>query len=152
MARDAGGGAAEGRVPVVFQMPIVVTEEHSAAAGRHVHNVAYVEWVQSVAMAHWRTVATPEMHEAVVWYVRRHEIDYLKECWAGDRLTATTYVGECHGAAMVRFVELTRADGSVACRARTTWVAISTRSGRPTRITEAMRAPLFEDNGGDAGP
>jgi len=41
----------------------------------HVNNLAFVRFVQEVAVAHWRAVASPELRAAVTWVVRRHEIE-----------------------------------------------------------------------------
>ena len=129
--------------PVVYEMPIEVTGEHADAPGHHVNNVVYVQWVQQVAIAHWTSAALPEQQAAVAWFVLRHEIDYLKEVFAGERLVARTHVGPSRGAKFERFVEILREDGTPVCRARSVWAAIDSRTGRPTRITEEMRAPFF---------
>ncbi|CAN5517906.1 hypothetical protein BH10ACI1_BH10ACI1_25700 [soil metagenome] len=41
----------------------------------HVNNVAYVRWIQDVAIAHWKNAATSEMQENFTWIIVRHEID-----------------------------------------------------------------------------
>jgi len=40
----------------------------------HVNNTVYLRWIQDVATAHWRAVASPEAQEAIGWVVLRHEI------------------------------------------------------------------------------
>ncbi len=129
--------------PLVFEMPIDVTDEHVDAPGHHVHNVVYVQWVQQIALEHWRAVASPEQQRKVAWYVLRHEIDYLKEVFVGERLIARTHVGEPRGARFERYVEIVREDGVPVARARSVWAAIDVRTGRPTRITAEMRAPFY---------
>lgn len=126
--------------PVVFRMPIDVTDEHVDAPGHHVNNIVYVRWVQQVATAHWQSVATPEQQASVVWFVVRHEIDYLKEVFVGESLVASTHIGEARGARLERFVEIVREDGTTVARARSVWAAISARNGRPTRVTGEMLA------------
>ena len=41
----------------------------------HVNNTVYLRWVQDVATAHWRAVASPEAQKTIGWVVLRHEID-----------------------------------------------------------------------------
>jgi acyl-CoA thioester hydrolase len=41
----------------------------------HVNNTVYLRWVQDVATAHWRSVASPKAQENIGWVVLRHEID-----------------------------------------------------------------------------
>ena len=45
-------------------------------AQNHVNNVAYLQWIQDIAVAHWQTAATAEQLENYTWVVIRHEIDY----------------------------------------------------------------------------
>ena len=35
----------------------------------HVNNVAYVRWIQDVAVAHWLSEATEEMQEKFSWMI-----------------------------------------------------------------------------------
>ena len=41
----------------------------------HVNNTVYLRWVQEVATAHWRAVASAQTQESIGWVVLRHEID-----------------------------------------------------------------------------
>ncbi|MBC7796117.1 MAG: acyl-CoA thioesterase, partial [Pyrinomonadaceae bacterium] len=59
-------------------------------AQNHVNNVAYLQWIQDVAVAHWQTTANVEMLENLTWVVIRHEIDYLKPAFLDEEITATT--------------------------------------------------------------
>jgi len=43
---------------------------------RHVNNVAFVRWIQEVAVAHWFSRTTRQQREKFTWIVIRHEIDY----------------------------------------------------------------------------
>ena len=48
----------------------------------HVNNVAYLRWIQDVAVAHWQHSASEEMQARFAWVVIRHEID-----WCGSQLS-----------------------------------------------------------------
>ncbi len=70
--------------PEIFEICIQVTAAEIDSM-QHVNNVAYVRWVQDVAVAHWRNVATPEEQQQWLWVVLRHEIDYKHPAVLGER-------------------------------------------------------------------
>jgi len=97
--------------------------------------------VQDVAVAHWRTVASPEAQAALAWVALRHEIDYLTPAVLGDELVVRTWVGPAEGLLFERNTEVRRArDGRVLARVRTRWCPVDATSGRPRRVPAAVRA------------
>jgi acyl-CoA thioester hydrolase len=106
----------------------------------HVNNVVYLRWVQDVATAHWFALAPDEARDTIAWVARRHEIDYLAPAVLGDDVHLRTWVGEAQGLTFERFTEIRRADGHVLARARTLWVPVDRRSGRPRRVSAEVRA------------
>ena len=108
----------------------------------HVNNVAYVRWIQDVAVAHWLAVTTEETREKYTWMLTRHEVDYKKQTFESDEVTATTWVGEAKRITCERFTEITRGD-DLLCRARSIWCLIDRETSRPTRITSDFRE-LFQ--------
>jgi acyl-CoA thioester hydrolase len=107
----------------------------------HVNNVVYLKWVQDVAVAHWRSAATPAQQGQLHWVVIRHEIDYLHAAQLGDGVVARTWVGTASRLKFERHTELRRAaDGRVLASARTLWCPISTRTGKPTPVDDDVRA------------
>lgn len=106
----------------------------------HLNNVAYVRLVQDAAVAHWQTAAPADLRDGLSWFVRRHEIDYLRPVRPADELDLVTWVGEPTAATWERFVEVRRAaDGEVLARARTVWVLVDAATGRPRRIDARLR-------------
>lgn len=108
----------------------------------HVNNVAYVRWVQTAAVAHWFQATTGEMREKYIWLLIRHEIDYKKQAFAGDEITATTWVGEWTTVTCERFVEITRGANLLA-KSRTVWCLLDRRRAKPTRIPAELKE-LFD--------
>jgi acyl-CoA thioester hydrolase len=107
----------------------------------HVNNVVYVRWVQDVATAHWRVLATPAEQQEVAWVAVRHEIDYLRPAVPGDAIIALTWVGAADGLRFERHTELLRArDRKILARARTVWCPIDARTGRPKEVSPDLRA------------
>ena len=103
----------------------------------HVNNVAYLRWIQDVAVAHWQDRATAEMLAAYSWVVVRHEIDYKKPSFENDLVTAATWVGEWTKVTCERFTEVSRAD-QVLVRSRTLWCMLDRRTAKPARISPEL--------------
>ena len=106
----------------------------------HVNNVVYLRWVQDIATAHWTSIAPRNALDTVAWVARRHEIDYLSAAVLGDELVLRTWVGAAEGLTFERLTEIRRVDGRVIAKARTLWVPIDRRTGRPHRVSEEVRA------------
>jgi acyl-CoA thioester hydrolase len=126
-----------------FTLDFTAAPEHIDELG-HVNNAVWVQWIQQVAVAHWESVADAAHKDAYFWVVVRHEIDYLRAAYEGDRITATTWVGdEPKGARFDRFVELAGNDGRVCVRAKTSWAIIDKASGRPIRVPAEVVEPFL---------
>lgn len=107
----------------------------------HVNNVAYVRWIQDVAVAHWLSVTTGEIRKKFTWMLTRHEIDYKKQTFENEEVTITTWVGVATRVSWERFTEIKRgADLLVA--ARSIWCLIDQEKRRPARIGEDMKSWL----------
>jgi len=122
----------------------------------HASNIAYVRWIQDVAIAHSTAVGLDfEAYRRLggVFFVRRHEVDYLRPVLRGDRLEVRTWIDSAMAAKCKRATEIINEAGTVVARAMTTWGYVEITSGRPVRIPEAvrsafgMRPPI---SGGDA--
>lgn len=103
----------------------------------HVNNVAYLRWVQDVAVAHWRHSATEDMLQKYSWIVVRHEIDYKKQAFETEEITATTWVGEWTHVTCERFTEIRRG-GDMLVKARSVWCMIDRETTKPTRISSEL--------------
>ena len=107
----------------------------------HVNNTVYVRWVQDIATAHWRAIASPEAQEAIGWVVLRHEIDYKTPATLGDEVVLRTWVGKATRLTFERFAEIRRKrDRQLLSQARTLWCPINTETGRPVRVSAKVRA------------
>lgn len=125
----------------VFEQERVPGPDDVDALG-HVNNIVYVRWVQDVAVAHsdacgWGLEAY--QREGAVFVVRRHEVEYLRPAFEGDRLLLKTWVADWKGASSWRETRIVRAaDGQEVVKARTLWAFVDTKSGRPRRIPAAI--------------
>jgi acyl-CoA thioester hydrolase len=131
-----------------FELPLTVVPGDIDVLG-HVNNVVYLRWVQDAAVAHWSVLTSPAQRKDLAWVVARHEIDYKRPAHDGDRLIARTWVGPASRNTFERHTEIIRAeDRKLVVRARTVWVPIDPRSGRPTTVPPDVRSLVSDENGG----
>ena len=108
----------------------------------HVNNQVYLDWFMDAATRHsaavgWEVGRMLGLGEG--WVVRRHEIDYLQPVLPGETVIMRTWVESAERASSVRHYELSRAsDGKMVCSGLTVWVWINFKTGRPSRIPEAV--------------
>jgi acyl-CoA thioester hydrolase len=106
----------------------------------HVNNTVYLRWVQEVASAHWRAIASSEAQEGIGWVVLRHEIDYKAPACLGDGVVLRTWVGKATRLTFERFTEILRSnDRQLLSTARTLWCPINAQTGRPVRVSAEVR-------------
>jgi acyl-CoA thioester hydrolase len=106
----------------------------------HVNNTVYLRWIQEVAIAHWKSLASAEAQRAIRWVVLRHEIDYKTPACLGDEILLRTWVGEASRLKFERFTEVRRkSDNQLFAQARTVWVPIDWQTGKPTRVSAEVR-------------
>lgn len=118
----------------------VAVQAEDIDAQEHVNNTVYLRWVQDVAVAHWRAIASAEAQEAIGWVVLRHEIDYKTPALLGDDVLLRTWVGKATRATFERHTEIRRgSDDQLLCQARTLWVPIRSVNGKPVRVSEEIR-------------
>jgi acyl-CoA thioester hydrolase len=107
----------------------------------HVNNTVYLRWIQDVATAHWRAVASPDAQKGIGWVVLRHEIDYKTPAALGDKIVLRTWVGKATRLTFERFTEIRRnSNGRLLSKARTLWCPINAQTGRPMRVPAQVRA------------
>lgn len=129
---------------VAFRLPVTVVDHDLDVLG-HANNIAYVRWVQAVAIAHSDAVGLDfSAYRALgaVFVVRRHEIDYLRPVLRGDELELRTWIDSAMAAKCKRATQIVKvtAGGEVeVARAMTTWGFVELATGRPTRIPDAVR-------------
>ncbi len=105
---------------------------------QHVNNVAYLRWIQEIAVGHWQAKASADIQEKFTWFVLRHEIDYKKPSFEDQEITATTWVGQASKIKCDRFTEIRRSD-DILVEAKSVWCLFDRESGKPAGITEELR-------------
>jgi acyl-CoA thioester hydrolase len=126
----------------------------------HISNIAYVRWIQEVAVAHSTAVGFTTqdyLARGAIFVVRKHEVEYLSSALAGDVVELITHLASFRGAQSQRHTRIVRvADGVDLVHAITKWVFVRTDNGRPTRIAsdlqQAFYRPLVTETNAEADP
>lgn len=102
----------------------------------HVNNIVYLRYAQDIATAHWRARATPEMVDAFVWMVTRHEVDYRAQLALGDEVEVRTRVDEApRGATWARYVDIYKAGVEKPCaQIVSSWALVDAVTRRVKRV------------------
>jgi acyl-CoA thioester hydrolase len=118
----------------------------------HVSNLAYVAWMQELAIEHSAAAGWPmERYLALGagWVVRSHFVEYLRPAFAGEVIEAHTWVPEfTQRSTPRRFLFLRGPDRRAVARAETRWVFVDLATGRrrplPPELLEAFE-PVPDD-------
>ncbi len=104
----------------------------------HVNNEVYLSWIVGAAMAHSESVGFSNdyyVQSGAAFVVRRHELDYLASAILGDEVEVETWICDHSGATTTREYLLKRvSDQKILMKAKTLWVYINLKTGRPLRI------------------
>ncbi len=127
-----------------------VVDRNAIDQNGHVNNVVYIQWMQDVAVLHSRMCGGTAAIERIgcSWVVRSHTIVYLRPAFAGDRLTAVTWIVDFRKVRSLRkYIFLRQDDGKVLARGETDWVFVKSDTGRPCAIPADVRQcfPLLPD-------
>lgn len=130
-----------------FTAQEVVDAGSIGGAAAHVTNVHMVQWIDRLAELHGASHGCSRRALAargVLWFVSRHEIDYLAESRLGDVIGCATWTEELGRTVLVRASAFWNVHTQAAvCRARTRWGFIDLATRRPTRIDAAQRDALL---------
>ena len=123
-----------------FTLTFTAQAQHIDVMG-HVNNAVWVQWMETIATAHWEADAALEHVAAYAWVVTRHEIDYRGNIAQGESVTAETVIpAGPSGARFDRLVEFRNAAGKTIVSARSTWALIDRASGRVMRVPADVAA------------
>lgn len=118
-----------------FRIPQGAIDENG-----HVNNVAYVQWMQDIAVEHYASLGGVEVQGGrATWVVREHMIEYLLPAFAGEEIEVRTWVENVRRVRSLRRYEFRRkADGRLLVRAETDWVFVDADSGRPVAVPQEV--------------
>jgi len=104
----------------------------------HVNNVAYVQWMQDIAVEHYESIGgTAAQGKDVTWVVREHRIEYFLPAFAGEEIQIKTWVENVRRVRSLRKYEFVRkSDGKVLVKGETDWVFVDVKTGTPRAIPD----------------
>ena len=130
--------------PQPFVCETTVDKSQLSRVIEHASNVEYVRWLDRAAELHSDRLGYTRakmLGEGLMWFVARHEIDYLAEAWLADQLLIATWVRDVRRVRSWReYVLIRPRDRQVICKAATLWVLVDLESRRPVQIPDEMRA------------
>ena len=110
---------------------------------RHVNNQEYLRWMQEIAIEHSTLQGWPMaryLQTGASWYVRSHFIEYLRPALLGDELLVHTWIAEMGKHSCQRRTLFMRAkDRQIVVRAKTAWIFVSLKNGRPITVPDEVR-------------
>ena len=120
----------------VYSKTIAVPETVIDENGR-VNNVAYVQWMQDIAIEHYSSIGgiAPTQHFGATWVARSHLIEYLMPAFAGEEIEIRTWIESVRRVRSLRKYEFVRkSDGKVLVKGETDWVFVDAQTGSPRAI------------------
>jgi len=118
----------------------------------HVNNLAYVAWMQEIAIEHsaaagWPLARYQEIGAA--WVVRSHFVEYLRPLFLGEPLAIHTWVPRFDQRATPRrYLFVRESDRREVARAETAWVFVDLASGKRRPLPPELLAafhPIQEE-------
>jgi len=134
--------------PRPFQCEVGVSPSHSSNEVDHINNIQYIRWIDKGAELHCDACGWTRdrmLKDGVMWFVARHEIDYLAEATSSDRLRLTTWVDDIRRVKSWRttIIHSLGDPHIVVCRCKTLWVLVNLETRRPISVPSEM-ASAFE--------
>jgi acyl-CoA thioester hydrolase len=106
----------------------------------HVNNVAYVQWMQDIAVEHYSSIGgIAAQGEHATWVVREHRVEYLLPAFENEEVEIRTWVENIRRVRSLRKYEFIRkSDGKILVKGETDWVFVDVKTGKPVAIPEEV--------------
>jgi acyl-CoA thioester hydrolase len=118
----------------------------------HVNNLAYVAWMQDIAIEHSAAAGWPlARYQAIgaAWVVRSHFVEYLRPLFLGEPLAVHTWIPRFdQRVAPRKYLFVRESDAREVARAETAWVFVELGTGKrrplPPELLAAFQ-PIADD-------
>jgi acyl-CoA thioester hydrolase len=126
-------------VSTIYSKIIKVASQFIDGNG-HVNNVAYVQWMQDIAVEHYSSIGGIEAQGPdSTWVVREHRIEYLWPAFEGDEIEIRTWVENIRRVRSLRKYEFVRkSDNKILVKGETDWVFLDAKTGSPRAVPEEV--------------
>lgn len=124
-----------------------IIPENAIDENGHVNNVAYVQWMQDIAVEHYESIGgtRPTQLVGATWVVREHRIEYLLPAFAGEAIEIKTWVENIRRVRSLRKYEFIRkTDGKTLVKGETDWVFVDMQTGAPRAIPDEVSKVFAE--------
>ncbi|MEE3001493.1 MAG: acyl-CoA thioesterase [Planctomycetota bacterium] len=134
--------------PSPFFVEITANEGETSRVVEHVSNVHFLRWLDRGAELHLDSAGWTRsdlLSRGLMWFVARHEIDYIAEVLPGDQLYMATWVRDLRRVKSWRDSVLWRIEDDeprIVCTASTLWVLVLLETRRPCTVPADMAAAL----------
>ena len=120
---------------------IITIPQSAIDENGHVNNVAYVQWMQDIAVEHYASIGGIQAQgSGATWVVRSHRIEYFLPAFVGEEVEIKTWVENIKRVRSLRKYEFFRkSDGKILVKGETDWVFVDVKSGRPLAIPEEVK-------------
>jgi acyl-CoA thioester hydrolase len=118
-----------------------ITIPKSAIDGNgHVNNVAYVQWMQDIAVEHYASIGgIAAQGPDSTWVIRQHSIEYFLPAFEGEEIEIRTWVENLRKVRSLRKYEFVRkSDGKTLVKGETDWVFMNIKTGMPKSIPQEV--------------
>lgn len=114
----------------------------------HVNNVAYVQWMQDIAVDHYAAIGGIEAQGSeATWVVREHRVEYLFPAFAGQEIEIRTWVESIRRVRSLRKYEFVRkSDSKILVKGETDWVFVDVKTGSPRAIPQEVTNVFSRSN------
>jgi acyl-CoA thioester hydrolase len=131
----------------VFSKTIIIPASAIDENG-HVNNVAYVQWMQDIAVEHYSAIGGVEAQgNESTWVVREHKIEYLLPAFVDEEIEIRTWVENIRRVRSLRKYEFVRkSDGRILVKGETDWVFVDVKTGIPRAVPEAVENIFKRDH------
>lgn len=119
----------------VIHIPETAIDENG-----HVNNVAYVQWMQDIAVEHYAAIGGIKAQDAEsTWVIREHRVEYLLPAFAGEEIEIKTWVENVRRVRSLRRYEFVRiSDSKMLVKGETDWVFVDVQTGSPRAIPQEV--------------
>jgi acyl-CoA thioester hydrolase len=102
----------------------------------HVNNVAYVQWMQDIAVEHYASIGgIAAQGPDSTWVVREHKVEYFLPAFENEEIEIRTWVENIRRVRSLRKYEFIRkTDKKVLVKGETDWVFVDVKTGSPRAV------------------
>ena len=118
-----------------IKIPRIAIDENG-----HVNNVAYVQWMQDIAVEHYSSIGGINAQGTdATWVIREHRVKYLLPAFEGEEIEIRTWVESIRKVRSLRKYEFVRnEDGKLLVQGETDWVFVDAQTGSPRVIPQQV--------------